>query len=234
MSLGGPYYSKLEEEAYETMYNEGFLIIAAAGNEGDCTHSYPASYPTVLSVGAVDSKKRLASFSQCNAQVELVGPGVNVLSTYPNSGYKTLSGTSMATPHLAGVAAEVWAHFPNCTNNQIRNVLIQTAQDLGDGGYDNCFGYGLVQAKAAYDLLKSQGCEAGGPVENPLSTSAMGGCEQDSMQTKDCQALASGECEAGGGARNRRWGFFAFLAVAIIFPLIWLASSRRDSATEEE
>lgn len=238
MSLGGPYYSALEEEAYETLYNEGFLVIAAAGNDGNCASSYPASYPTVLSVAAVDSDRRLASFSQCNTQVELAGPGVDVLSTYPNNRYATLSGTSMATPHVAGVAAEVWSHFPNCTNNQIRNVLLATAQDLGDGGYDKCYGYGLVQAKAAYDLLASQGCEAGGPVENPLSRTALGGCRQDSDQTSEfCLAVAAGDCDAGSSSSDRKWGYLALLALVVIFPICLLKvmqTPRAESSTQQD
>lgn len=96
----------------------------------------------------------------------------------------------MACPHVAGVAAEVWSHFPDCTNNQIRNVLIKSAMDLGDNGYDVFYGYGLVQAKAAYDLLKAEGCEAGGPVQDPLTAGSFGGCEQDPNQAKDCDNLS--------------------------------------------
>ena len=88
----------------------------------------------------------------------------------------------MACPHVAGIAAEVWSHFPDCTNNQIRNVLLKTAKDLGQKGYDAFYGYGLVQGKSAYDLLKSEGCEAGGSANiggtGALGGTAQGGCEQ--------------------------------------------------------
>mmetsp|Transcript_25682 Transcript_25682/g.39468 ORF Transcript_25682/g.39468 Transcript_25682/m.39468 type:complete len:178 (+) Transcript_25682:570-1103(+) len=177
MSLGGGGYSELEDFVYDYLYDEGFLVVAAAGNDGNSDKSYPASYKSVISVSAVCSNKKRASFFQYNSQVELSAPGVNLLSTYTSNTYKKLSGTSMACPHVAGVTAEVWSHFPKCTNNQLRNVLIRTAKDLGNTGFDTSYGHGLVQTKAAYDLLKSEGCKAGGPVQDPLIDGAIDGCE---------------------------------------------------------
>jgi len=74
------------------------------------------------------------------------------------SNYAYFDGTSMATPHVSAVAAQVWSYFPECTAVQIRAALDNSALDLGTAGRDTSFGFGLVQAKAAYDLLKSQGC----------------------------------------------------------------------------
>lgn len=177
-------YSQTEADAYQELYDEGILIIAAAGNDGNSAKSYPASYPTVMSVGAVNSNEVIAGFSQYNDQVEISAPGVSTLSTITtNNGkkfdYASWSGTSMATPHVAGVAALVWSHFPECSNNQIRNVLIKTALDRGDAGCDVKYGFGIVQAKAAYDLLSAEGCDAGGVDPGQLSNAARGGCEQD-------------------------------------------------------
>jgi subtilisin family serine protease len=64
----------------------------------------------------------------------------------------------MATPHVSGVAALVWSHFPDCTGEQIRNALNKSAEDLGDAGRDVHYGYGLVQAKSAYNRLMKKGC----------------------------------------------------------------------------
>ena len=284
MSLGGDVPTVLEFRATEKLAQNNRLLIAAAGNDGNDATSYPAGFPDVVSVAAVDSKKRQASFSQSNADVELSAPGVDVLSTVPigsqidaslavgtrafdaqpmegsptkaasgpladfglgntpaagsmtgkvcliqrgsitfaekvlncqNSGgvgaviynntdgqingtlgttvtmipsvgvlqsdgrtllrqlgetanvavfvtgdaYASYNGTSMATPHASGVAALVWSHFPQCTAAQIRSTLAKTAQDLGDRGRDPQYGFGLVQAKAAFDRLLAVGCD---------------------------------------------------------------------------
>merc|ERR1712241_33491 len=167
------------------MYDDGILIIAAAGNGGaSASVSYPAGYPHVMSVAAVDSNGQRASFSQNDDQVEIAAPGKGVKSTITDSNgesfsYASWSGTSMACPHVAGVAALVWSHFPNCTNNQIRNVLIKSAQDKGAAGCDEDYGHGIVKAQAAYDLLNSMGCSAGGESPVPLSDGGVGGCTQD-------------------------------------------------------
>jgi subtilisin family serine protease len=72
--------------------------------------------------------------------------------------YAYYDGTSMATPHVSAVAALVWSYFPTCTGAQIRSSLDKSALDLGPAGRDVKYGFGLVQAKAAYDRIKSQGC----------------------------------------------------------------------------
>merc|ERR1711982_288192 len=123
---------------------------------------------------AIDSNKNKAGFSQYNDQVEISAPGVSVKSSLPDDKYASWSGTSMATPHVAGVAGLLWMYFPECKNYQIRNVLAATAKDLGDGGCDNNYGHGLVQAKQAYELLSQGNCGGNlGKVFPPK-----GGCEQ--------------------------------------------------------
>jgi len=177
MSLGGGPWSQAEEDIFKDAYDEGILVIAAAGNDGNSDYGYPASFTGVMSVAAIDSNKNKASFSQWNDQVEIAAPGVNVKSTYPG-GYSSLSGTSMACPHVAGVAALVWSNFPECKNYQIRNVLLRSALALGDSECDTDTGYGLVDALAAYEMLTTVGCTAGGPLLDKPSDSAFGGCAQ--------------------------------------------------------
>lgn len=184
-------YNRLTEKAYEDAYNAGALLVAAAGNSGNSAKSYPASYKSVMSVAAVDSNLNRAYFSQYNNQVEIAGPGVSVRSTRTTrSGtsfsYVSWSGTSMATPHVAGVAALLWSHFPQCTNHQLRNVLLMSANDKGAEGCDTQYGYGVVQARDAYDLIQNANgnCEAvGGSTPNEPSDAAVGGCNQLDVTT---------------------------------------------------
>ena len=291
MSLGGSTSSTTEKNAFANLAANGILSIAAAGNDGNNRHSYPASYDSVMSVAAVDANGAKADFSQYTSQVEIAAPGVAVLSTYPfrdaavtvgtssfivapmegspqlarsgalvdggrctasgswagkvvlcergdidfaakvvnaqnggavaaivynnasggfggtlgtvstsipsvsmsqedglqlragslgatasvstvmdanASGYAYLDGTSMATPHVSGVAAIVWSADPNATNADVRDALTSTAQDLGAAGRDTSYGYGLVQALAATEALLG----GGGGEEPPPETGA--------------------------------------------------------------
>ena len=294
MSLGGGGANSTESNAFATFTNNGGLVLAAAGNDGNNVRSYPAGYPSVMMIGANDADNNIADFSQfpsCTSGkgknattdekicVEVTAGGVDTLSTYPadmatssslyaagtafassamenagsasgntyfmglatstdsaaagkvcvidrgtisfhdkvknceNSGgiaaviinneagmlygtlgegsanttsipavgaamedrsmllaagtmsvtiegsdYGYMSGTSMATPAVAGIAALVWSNFPSCSGTEIRNALKATAQDAGAAGKDVYFGYGIVKAKAAYDYLSANGC----------------------------------------------------------------------------
>lgn len=280
MSLGGPTSSRLQELVFRLAELRGVLSIAAAGNLGNDTISYPAGLPSVVSVAAVTEAGTRADFSQYNETVELAAPGDLVLSTVPmgtalvsdtsvagttyeslpmdgspllsataplynfgtgevsdpgvagkvcliqrgtisfadkvqncesdggvaaivynnqpglfggtlggvstvipsvtvsdssgaamlgqlgssasvtvaSGNYALFSGTSMATPHVAGVAALVWSQHPQCSAAEIRQTLRLSATDLGDTGRDNEFGHGLVQAKAAVDRITANGC----------------------------------------------------------------------------
>lgn len=109
---------------------------------------YPAKYQEVIAVSATDSSNMIAGWSSRGPEVELAAPGVGINSTYKGGGYKLLSGTSMASPHVAGTAALVIAS--GITNsNEVRQKLQTTADDLGTSGRDNLYGYGLVDAEQA-------------------------------------------------------------------------------------
>src|SRR5262249_51636475 len=131
-SWGGGAYSQPLHDAIAAAGNAGHLFVAAAGNEGNSNDSipdYPYSYdlPNVIAVAATDQNDQLASFSDYGAaSVDLAAPGVNILSTVPKtgplgdpSGYAYLSGTSMATPHVVGVAALVRDLHPGWTYAQV-------------------------------------------------------------------------------------------------------------------
>ena len=110
MSLGGSYNDPKMHKAILEAVAEGILVVCAAGNEGDANtdtfeFGYPAMINECISVAACDENKQLANFSNNNLQVDVIGAGVKVISTYPKSQYATLSGTSMATPHISGALA---------------------------------------------------------------------------------------------------------------------------------
>ncbi|WP_187265949.1 S8 family serine peptidase [Alkalisalibacterium limincola] len=279
MSLGGGGSSTAEGNAFQALRDQGVLSVAAAGNGGDTSLSFPASYDAVVSVGGVDSQKNHYTASQRNAQVELAAPGVGVLSTvgysdsdfsvagsgymvgamdgtveatasgdlaegglclealsdvdgkivlcergqisfadkalnavaggaagvvvynnapggfsgtlggvavsvpvlslsqedgqalvadslgmsasvstiftYPANGYDTYSGTSMASPHVAGAAAVAWSEDPELSLTQVLHALIAGAEDLGAEGRDHLFGHGLIQLKDTIDIIRS-------------------------------------------------------------------------------
>jgi thermitase len=153
MSLGGGASTTLQNAvaaAWENGGATGSVLVAAAGNDGNSTVNYPAGYAQVVSVAATDHNDAKASFSNSNADVEIAAPGVNVLSTIPGGQYAELSGTSMATPHVSGVAGVLWQLFPGSTASAIRSRLTAAVDDLGPAGRDPSFGFGRVNlCKAA-------------------------------------------------------------------------------------
>lgn len=336
MSLGGSQSSVTEQNALQRIYDQGVLLIAAAGNDGNTAHSYPASYDSVMSVAATDTNNDHAAFSQATDQVEISGPGVAILSTvtvgegklsdiyldgvsqfergvvphnrlvqrsgsytpepvagsftgvlascdassgsfvcedmtnkiclverignqgsgsypeidavqacydagasatvvYSNSelpglqnpflvdqndtarmvsvtvdrqfgqelqayvgqeitvstelgkDYEYYNGTSMATPHVTGVAGLVWSYYPSCTASQIRNALTKTATDIDVAGRDNRTGYGLVNADAAKEYL-AQGCEGSGGTD----TNAYVNETRESIPDNNAKGVTSG------------------------------------------
>jgi phosphoheptose isomerase len=134
--------------------NKGVLLVAAAGNDGGAPCAYPGAYSSVVCVVATDSNNQLASFS--NLGGELAAPGVSNYSTFLGSSYRYLSGTSMASPHVAGSAAILMSACSTCTTTEIREILRNTAVDLGDQGKDILFGYGLVDIFSAVNSLTPQ------------------------------------------------------------------------------
>jgi thermitase len=153
MSLGGGESTTLRNavvNAWKGGAANGSVLIAAAGNDGDATLNYPAAYAEVVSVAATDHNDARASFSNANSDVEIAAPGVNVLSTIPGGQYARLSGTSMATPHVSGVAGVLWQLFPGDTAAGIRGRLTAAVDDKGAAGRDSSFGFGRVNlCKAA-------------------------------------------------------------------------------------
>lgn len=142
-------YSVAYERAAWRLRQLGALPVAAAGNTGHTSAPYvgnPARCPSYMAVGAVDCNRHRASFSSYGPQVEICAPGVSVWSTYPAATYRQMSGTSMAAPHVSGVAALVKRRRPGWSGSTIRVHLRHTAVDLGAPGRDWFYGHGLVNA----------------------------------------------------------------------------------------
>ena len=150
LSLGGGASSTLQAAVQNAWAGgNGAVIVAAAGNDGNTALNYPAAYPEVVSVAATDSNEQHASFSNVNSDVEISAAGVNVLSVKRGGGYVVLSGTSMATPHVAGVVALIRFHNPTWTAAQARTKLDASVDDLGAPGRDATFGFGRVNLAKA-------------------------------------------------------------------------------------
>jgi len=153
MSLGGYGDTTVEREAVAYAVSRGAVVVAAMGNDNTNQPSYPAAYPSVIAVAATDSGDRRASFSNTGAHIDLSAPGVDIQSTYWDNTYASLDGTSMASPHVAGVAALVLSRNGSLTSNQVGNLLRSTAKPLRNAPADpvpnNNYGHGLVQAAAA-------------------------------------------------------------------------------------
>jgi len=183
ISLGGPSSSTASQAVYDQVRAAGVVIVAAASNEASSTPSYPAAYPGVIGVSAVDINKNLAPYSNYGSWVSVAAPGgstasdVNgdgkpdgILSTVATDSNSTLAydyvvwqGTSMATPHVAGIVALMKSIAPNLTPTDIASLLSNGAltEDIGDSGKDDQFGYGLINA---YKAVVAAADAGGNPV----------------------------------------------------------------------
>lgn len=162
MSLGQRTSSRTLETAVNNAWNQGAVLVAAAGNTGSRSKVYPAAYPNVIAVAATDNNDAKASFSTYDAKwVDVAAPGVNIYSTFPNhpfylsgvynrsQGYDVANGTSMSSPIVAGIAALVWSSRADATNTSVRANIESTADKIrGTGSY---WKYGRVNA---YDAVR--------------------------------------------------------------------------------
>jgi subtilisin len=155
LSFAGPDSLALRE-ACDAAYGAGLLLVAAAGNTSGGDVLYPAAYESVIAVSASDRLDLPAWFSPQDGEVELMAPGLEILSTTAGAQYALLSGTSQAAPHVTAAAALIMAGGMTdinddgvADNRDVRLRLQQTAMDLGASGRDELYGFGLVNAEAA-------------------------------------------------------------------------------------
>jgi serine protease len=179
------------QEAVRDAAAAGVILVAAAGNQGSDEPAYPAGFDEVISVGAVDWNLALADYSNYGPTVDLVAPGGTdapgddsepggILSTLGSDirgeisfeyGYRF--GTSMACPQVSGVAALMLSVNPALSAGQVRQILLDTAADLGDPGRDDSFGYGLLNAEAAVDRARTTVGEGERPPQAAISTTVL-------------------------------------------------------------
>ncbi|RJP26048.1 MAG: peptidase S8 [Actinobacteria bacterium] len=149
MSLTSSTYSQELADAVEFAHAMGCILVAAAGNEGDSRIDYPAGLTYVIGVGSIDENGSRSWFSNYNSSVDLAAPGQRIIGPKPNNSYDAGSGTSEATPHVSAAAMLVLAEYPGATPEQVWRRLKDSARDLGSPGYDESYGWGLLDANGA-------------------------------------------------------------------------------------
>ena len=167
LSLGVYGGSKPVERAVRYALAKGVVVVAAMGNDREDSYleygihpSYPAALPGVIAVGATDDRDQVASFSNAGKWISVSAPGVDILSTTPTYEvsdplpyeYGSMSGTSMASPYVSGVAALLLSLYPNMTPAQVKARLESTADDVGITGFDTFTGHGRINAARALGL----------------------------------------------------------------------------------
>lgn len=150
-----------EVAAIQQAEENSLLIVAAAGNNGSTTLTYPAANSCVLGVGSINRHDELNQSSNRGYQQDIVAPGLTIYSTdlpgaagYSDSDYAFASGTSFAAPFVSGTAALIRSIRPDLTGHDLFEILLKSARDLGEPGFDPIFGYGALDAKAALDLAQ--------------------------------------------------------------------------------
>jgi serine protease len=230
LSLGGPSPTTYLEEAVKYAHDKGVLVIAATGNDGIGSVAYPAAYDDyVVAVGATRFDETRSYYSNYGASVDLVAPGGDMgvdqnkdgygdgvlQQTFGNKtndwGYYFFQGTSMATPHVAGVAALVLAHGNTANVFELRSALEESADDLGPAGRDSEYGWGLVNAFAALNWTPdSETSEDPPPAEEPPVNNpptADAGVDQSGFVGDTIVFDGSGSFDSDGSVVDYSWNF---------------------------
>lgn len=154
MSLGNYASAQFLHDAVQYAYDHDVVLIAASGNDNTDQPGYPAAYPEVFAVAATDARSEKASFSNYGDYIDAAAPGDGIPSTYPGNQYAALSGTSMASPHVAALAGLIRSVNPALSNEEVMDIMRSTAVDLGEHGPDIYFGHGLVDVARALEAAE--------------------------------------------------------------------------------
>ena len=191
MSLGASSYSRGEEVAVDYAWDHGVVVVAAAGNTGRETYHYPAAHPNAIAVAATTASDTRAGFSTYGDFVDVAAPGSSVFSTLMGGGYGYMGGTSMATPHVAGLAALLFSRNPQLTNAEVRELIEINADDLGTTGWDPYFGSGRINARKALAAAAPSPQPSPSPTPHPPLSEWPAGC---------LDLISDGDFEAGLGS----------------------------------
>ena len=170
MSLGGTSQVSAVTNAIAYARSKGVVVVASAGNsrEAGSPTSYPAADPGVIAVASTDSADNYSTFSNRGDYVDVAAPGTGILSTLPGASYAYYSGTSMAAPHVAAVAALIRGAATGLSPDQVQSALERSAVDRGAAGKDADFGHGRIDAAAAVAAAVVPGTSA--PATTPATT----------------------------------------------------------------
>lgn len=206
LSLGGLDNSSTIRLAVQQAAQQGALVVAASGNDGSGVPLYPAALPEVLAVGATTQSGDKASFSNYGNHLALAAPGEAIYSTLPNNRYDAWNGTSMASPHVAGLAGLLLSRNRNLTNAQLRQIMIDSAQDLGTSGRDTYFGYGKIDVATALSRTPDSGgnYESPGTTDPYPETPGVGICGRGMNWFFGMTAMALGFLNLAGYATRRK------------------------------
>ncbi|MFT9849326.1 S8 family peptidase [Aneurinibacillus sp. REN35] len=152
MSVGNYHPSNVLHDAIKYAFSKNVIMIAASGNDHTNQPSYPAAYPEVISVAAVDWKGKQAEFSNFGPHIDVSAPGVDIPSTYIQKDYASLSGTSMACPHVAGLAGLIRSLNSSLSNREVMKIIREATTDAGIKGWDQHYGYGIMDVPRALQL----------------------------------------------------------------------------------
>ena len=155
LSLGSYASSQSEQNAVNYAWSKGVVVVGAAGNDNLSSPFYPAALNNVIAVGSTTGSDSKSSTSNYGSWLDVMAPGVSVTTTRVGNLYTAPSGTSMAAPHVSGLAGLIFSANPLLTNTQVVDIITSTALDLGDPGFDQYYGWGRIQADKA--LQKASG-----------------------------------------------------------------------------